>query len=328
MAQTLPRSRAMAPSVREVTTLAERTAPDRPSRSVGAIPRRGATPRRWPARDGRRVRRRPGRLRARRGRRAPGPRARAWSGSTPARSAAGAAGRNGGFLLAGMARFHHDAVAHWGAERAAALYRATLAELDRLAAELGPIVRRVGSLRTPASDAEAADCAAQHAALVRDGFPAERADGRRVRPRRRIDPAARALPHCSPSGRSTRGARLHCDTPGRRAGRRSRADAGRRGPLRRRRGVRRRRARAAPARARGHGALDAAADARHGARRARHRPLSRLRQLGLRLLAAAARRRDRARGRARPARRLGRARPSRAPPCRRTSRSCCAAASA
>jgi len=90
----------------------------------------------------------------------------------------GAAGRNGGFLLAGTARFHHDAVATWGRERAAALYAATLAEMDRLEAELGsPVIRRVGSLRVPASPAEAEDCARQRAALVRDGFAAAPAAG-------------------------------------------------------------------------------------------------------------------------------------------------------
>src|SRR5690606_6544952 len=43
--------------------------------------------------------------------------------------ASGAAGRNGGFLLAGLAAFHHDAAADLGAERATALYRLTLEEL-------------------------------------------------------------------------------------------------------------------------------------------------------------------------------------------------------
>src|SRR5215210_1703435 len=62
--------------------------------------------------------------------------------------AGGAAGRNGGFLLAGGAHFHHTAVAEWGHERAAGIYAASLAELDRLEAELGhAVVRRVGSLR-------------------------------------------------------------------------------------------------------------------------------------------------------------------------------------
>jgi gamma-glutamylputrescine oxidase len=90
----------------------------------------------------------------------------------------GAAGRNGGFLLAGTARFYHDAVADWGRERAAGLYRETLAEIDRLAGELGPgIVRLVGSLRLPDGDEEAEDCAAQLAALRADGFEAAPADG-------------------------------------------------------------------------------------------------------------------------------------------------------
>jgi gamma-glutamylputrescine oxidase len=90
----------------------------------------------------------------------------------------GAAGRNGGFLLAGTARFYHDAVADWGRERAAGLYRETLAEIDRLAGELGPgLVRLVGSLRLPDGDEEAEDCAAQLAALRADGFEAAPADG-------------------------------------------------------------------------------------------------------------------------------------------------------
>src|SRR5687768_2354811 len=72
--------------------------------------------------------------------------------------AGGAAGRNGGFLLAGGALFHHDAVAAWGEERAVGIYRESLAELDRLEAELGTLVRRVGSLRIPASEEEEEDC--------------------------------------------------------------------------------------------------------------------------------------------------------------------------
>ena len=94
--------------------------------------------------------------------------------------AGGAAGRNGGFLLAGGARFHHDAVAAWGEERAVGIYEESLAELDRLAAELGPeIVRRVGSLRIPASpEEEAEDCArAARRAASATGCPARAADG-------------------------------------------------------------------------------------------------------------------------------------------------------
>src|SRR5205823_5054722 len=45
------------------------------------------------------------------------------------RVASGAAGRNGGLLLAGGAPYLHTAIARWGTEAAVDLYRATLAEL-------------------------------------------------------------------------------------------------------------------------------------------------------------------------------------------------------
>ncbi len=87
--------------------------------------------------------------------------------------AAGAAGRNGGFLLAGAAQFHHDAVAAWGRDLAVRLYRATLVELDRTVDELGPAARPVGSLRVAADPAEAADIVQQLEALRADGFPGQ-----------------------------------------------------------------------------------------------------------------------------------------------------------
>lgn len=62
----------------------------------------------------------------------------------------GAAGANGGFLLAGGARFLHDAVDAWGTDRAHRLWSASLEELDRESAELDPALlrlRRCGSLR-------------------------------------------------------------------------------------------------------------------------------------------------------------------------------------
>jgi glycine/D-amino acid oxidase-like deaminating enzyme len=127
--------------------------------------------------------------------------------------AGGAAGRNGGFLLAGTARFHHDAVATWGRDRAAALYRETLAEIDRLAAELGPeTVRRTGSLRLPADEAEAEDCARQLDALRADGFEAAPGDGGVVvAGDGALDPLAR----CRALARRAlaRGARLFAGTP-------------------------------------------------------------------------------------------------------------------
>jgi glycine/D-amino acid oxidase-like deaminating enzyme len=92
--------------------------------------------------------------------------------------AGGASGRNGGFLLAGLAAFHHEARRRYGAERARELYARTLAaqeEIYALAAELGAgdAVRRTGLLRVSASEREADDVRAQVAALRDDGFPGE-----------------------------------------------------------------------------------------------------------------------------------------------------------
>jgi len=84
--------------------------------------------------------------------------------------AGGAAGRNGGFLLAGSSKFYHDAVAAYGRERALAIYRLTMAEMDRIAAETPAAVRRVGSLRIAASEGEVEDCRAQLDAMRADGL--------------------------------------------------------------------------------------------------------------------------------------------------------------
>lgn len=106
------------------------------------------------------------------------------------RVAAGAAGRNGGFLLGGPEPALHHAIERWG-ECAADLYRETLLELGRLAERLGPdVIRQVGSIRLaglpgdPQSDAEADDRAAEladcklHAAALREhGFAVQEYDG-------------------------------------------------------------------------------------------------------------------------------------------------------
>ena len=89
----------------------------------------------------------------------------------------GAGGRNGGFLLAGIAAFHHDAVARHGRERAARAYRLTLAELDRIAAETREAVRLGGSLRIAIDADEEADCNAQYDAMQRDSLPVDRYEG-------------------------------------------------------------------------------------------------------------------------------------------------------
>ena len=91
--------------------------------------------------------------------------------------AGGAAGRNGGFLLAGMARFYHEAAAALGSERARRIYELTLEQIDRIAVETPEVVRRVGALRIAASAEELEDCDAQLAAMLRDGLPAERYRG-------------------------------------------------------------------------------------------------------------------------------------------------------
>lgn len=89
----------------------------------------------------------------------------------------GAAGRNGGFLLAGLAEAYHHVVSRLGRPVASSLYGLTLEELARIAAETPQAVRRVGSLRIEDDDAGLADCAAQEAALRADGFAVEVYDG-------------------------------------------------------------------------------------------------------------------------------------------------------
>ncbi|HET7742175.1 MAG TPA: FAD-binding oxidoreductase [Mycobacterium sp.] len=106
------------------------------------------------------------------------------------RVGAGAAGRNGGFLLAGPSAFLHRAVDIWGSS-SIDLYRATLAEIDRLEALLGPhVIRRSGSIRLaglpgePVNDAQItdreadlADCARLTAVLRANCIAVEDYDG-------------------------------------------------------------------------------------------------------------------------------------------------------
>jgi len=87
--------------------------------------------------------------------------------------AAGAAGRNGGFLLAGTADFHHDAVAAIGHDRALRIHKLTLEEIARIAAQAPGTVRFPGSLRIAESDEEFADCARQRDAMRADGIAVE-----------------------------------------------------------------------------------------------------------------------------------------------------------
>ena len=98
-------------------------------------------------------------------------------GIDAARIAGGAAGRNGGFLLAGVARFYHEAVAAYGRERARRMYELSMLEIAHIAAETPESVRLRGSLRLAESAEEEADCIAHGTALQADGFACDAYDG-------------------------------------------------------------------------------------------------------------------------------------------------------
>ena len=124
----------------------------------------------------------------------------------------GAAGRNGGFLLGGLAEPYHVVVRRLGRERAARLYALTLEEIARIEAALPEAVRRVGSLRVEDDGAGLADCAEQAAALRADGFGVEDYDGPEGRGLLFPDDAAmQPLTRCRSLAAQAvaRGARLH-----------------------------------------------------------------------------------------------------------------------
>jgi gamma-glutamylputrescine oxidase len=90
--------------------------------------------------------------------------------------AGGASGRNGGFLIAGVAHFHNDARERLGAARAREIHALTLRaqeEVYELAAKLdvSETVRRVGLLRLAVSEDEAEHVRRHAEALRADGFP-------------------------------------------------------------------------------------------------------------------------------------------------------------
>jgi gamma-glutamylputrescine oxidase len=91
--------------------------------------------------------------------------------------AGGAAGRNGGFLLAGLALSHHEAVARLGQERAKKLYELSLEQLSRIQATTPEAVRQVGSLRIAFDTQELEDCETQFAAMCADALPVEPYEG-------------------------------------------------------------------------------------------------------------------------------------------------------
>ncbi|HRN52488.1 MAG TPA: FAD-dependent oxidoreductase, partial [Gemmatimonadaceae bacterium] len=91
--------------------------------------------------------------------------------------AAGAAGRNGGLLLAGPVDFHHDAVAKLGRERTLAIHERTERERETIQRETPGVVRITGSLRIAESAEELADCERQFAAMRDDKLAVERYEG-------------------------------------------------------------------------------------------------------------------------------------------------------
>ena len=86
-----------------------------------------------------------------------------------------AAGRNGGFLLAGMSLFYHEARARWGPETAKRVYEMSRIELSHILSQ--PAARQTGSLRIADTDDEMADIGDELAALRSDGFEAHPYEG-------------------------------------------------------------------------------------------------------------------------------------------------------
>lgn len=104
----------------------------------------------------------------------------------------GAAGRNGGFLLAGPARFHHR-LRRQASSGAKHFYEHTLEERDRvILAE--PTAEASGSYRKFHDEEDAADALAQHEALSQDGFPSNYSESELFIPGDgTFDPMARCL---------------------------------------------------------------------------------------------------------------------------------------
>lgn len=91
--------------------------------------------------------------------------------------AGGAAGRNGGLLLAGAAKFYHELAMNRGRDGAKALYQLTIDEIERMTEQTPHAIRRVSSLRIASSPDELEDCALHLSALQEDGFEASQYAG-------------------------------------------------------------------------------------------------------------------------------------------------------
>ncbi|MDX6572279.1 MAG: gamma-glutamylputrescine oxidase, partial [Gaiellales bacterium] len=96
-------------------------------------------------------------------------------------AASGASGRNGGFLVAGAAPAHQDAIRQFGHEVAVGIYRATLASEQRIyeiAEEIGAAEHfaHVGCLRVTWEPEELEHARVQYEAMRADDLPAEWVD--------------------------------------------------------------------------------------------------------------------------------------------------------
>ncbi|HEY4867740.1 MAG TPA: FAD-dependent oxidoreductase [Candidatus Dormibacteraeota bacterium] len=128
--------------------------------------------------------------------------------------AAGASGRNAGFLLAGVAACYAEAVRRYGRHRARETWAFTAETHDLLAVALqGREVgyRRTGSQLLPASQEEAAELAASAELLREDGFEASWDGERLLNPRDgELDPvrAVSALAELAPTGSIREGVKV------------------------------------------------------------------------------------------------------------------------
>lgn len=87
-----------------------------------------------------------------------------------------AAGRNGGFLKAGLTSPLHRAEASWG-ESTDRVYRRTLEEIERVFGQAGPDGWQVGSIRLATTPEEEADIERHLSALGSHGLPGEPWEG-------------------------------------------------------------------------------------------------------------------------------------------------------
>lgn len=91
--------------------------------------------------------------------------------------AAGAAGRNGGFLLCGTARAYHQIVRQRGRTWAQTYYQLTCEQLELMQNMAPHLVRRNGSLRIVVEQGEERDAQEQLEAMLADGLTAYRYAG-------------------------------------------------------------------------------------------------------------------------------------------------------